>query len=57
MKALASREWWEPGTSRDNLNITSELQLPNAFYMKKQVDTDGVPPLQGRHIIVCLGGL
>ena len=39
------------------MNITSELQtLKERDCMGTQVGADGIPPLQGRHMIVCLGG-
>lgn len=55
LKGKANRRWWESGASKIYLNITPELQ-----YMKgigRLVMTDGIRPLQGRHMLVCLGGL
>lgn len=63
-KGIASRGWWKPGASKRYLNITPELQplkrsrcLANVKRGKFQVGSAGIPPLQGRHMIVCLGGL
>ncbi|MGN0331901.1 MAG: hypothetical protein ACI4D9_02565, partial [Lachnospiraceae bacterium] len=53
----ANRRWWKSGASKVYLNITSELQILNRQDKDVLVRTDGVPPLQGRHMIVCLGGL
>lgn len=45
------------------MKITFELQLLKGSIIKNRDDgrylvgTDGVPPLQGRHMTVCLGGL
>lgn len=49
----ASRGWWKSGTSKIYLNITSELQFLKGLKIRRQVKTDGIPPLQGRHMIVC----
>ncbi len=57
MNDAENRGWWEPDTSRIYLNITSELQILNRRDKDVLVRTDGIPPLQGRHMIVCLGGL
>lgn len=59
-KGTASRGGCKPGASRVCLNITSELRFPKGMYLRMHgnlVGADGVPPLQGWHMMVCLGGL
>lgn len=63
-KGIASRGWWKPDASKRYLNITPELQplkrsrcLATSDKRRFQVGSAGIPPLQGRHMIVCLGGL
>lgn len=63
-KGIASRGWWKPDASKRYLNITPELQplkrnrcITSVKHRNIQVGSAGIPPLQGRHMIVCLGGL
>jgi len=63
-KGIASRGWWKPDASKRYLNITPELQplkrnrcITSVKHRNIQVGPAGIPPLQGRHMIVCLGGL
>lgn len=55
LKGKANRRWCESGASRMYLNITPELQLMKGA--GRSVMTDGILPLQRKHMLVCLGGL